>query len=404
MVGPTTLNSVVLIALAAAMAPLLAQAFGRWISIPSTVIEIVLGIVIGPAALGIAHKDDFVNTLSNFGLVLLFFLAGYEVDFTRIKGGPLTRAASSWAVSLVLGLAIGALLALMVGSGAAGGFTIGLALTTTALGAILPILRDAGTLPTPLGAQTMAVGAVGEFAPLVAVAVLLSGRAPLRSIVVLGVFALIAVGAAILAVRPMPPRMSRAITVTLGTSGQFAVRLIVLVVLALVWLATRLDLDVILGAFAAGITIRLLLNSTGEREIETIESKIDGLAFGLFIPFFFVVTGIGFDLRALVSSASAIALVPIGLVAFMVVRGLPVGFAFRRHLPAPELKALRLYAATELPLVVVITGIGVDNDWLTAATAAGLVGAAMLSVLLYPLLALRSTAPSSVTATATVVP
>jgi Kef-type K+ transport system membrane component KefB len=421
-VTATTLTSIVLIALAAALAPALGLTLARWVAIPSTVIEIVLGILIGPAVFGLAQADAFVATLSDFGLVLLFFMAGYEIDFARIRGGPLARAGGSWAVSLVIALGVGALLAALSGGGAMSGFTIGLALTTTALGALLPVLRDAGILPQRLGAKTMAVGAVGEFAPLVAVAVLLSGRAPMRSIVILGLFALIAVAAAMLAGRPMPARFRHAIHATLRTSGQFAVRVIVLVVLALVWLATELGLDVILGAFAAGVTIRLLLSSAdepageapgggvpgggvpghpvnapgdslgkpaGPHGTEVIESKLDGLAFGLFVPFFFVFTGLTFDLNALLSSATAIALVPIGLIAFLIVRALPAGFAFRHGQPRRETAALGLFAATQLPLVVVITGIGVDNGWLSPAISAGLVGAAMLSVLLFPMIALK---------------
>jgi Kef-type K+ transport system membrane component KefB len=384
-----TLTSAVVIVLAAALAPLVADRLGRRLAIPSTVLEIVFGIVIGPAALGLARVDTIVDALANLGLAMLFFLAGYEIDFERIRGGPLNRALGSWAGSLLVGLAAGALLATLLGGGLRATFVIGLALATTALGTILPIVRDAGVLRTPLGAKIMAVGAVGEFGPIVMVAVLLDGERPLRATALLVVFAAVAVGAAALAMRSPPAGMVRLLTATLGTSAQFAVRLSVLVVLAMVWLATELHLDVVLGAFAAGVVIKLLLASISRREAMVVESKLEGIGFGMLIPIFFVTTGVRFDLSALLGSATALVLVPLGLAGFLLVRGVPVAVAFRHQLPRPELIGLGLYASTALPLVVVITDIGVADGWLNPATAAGLVGAAMLSVLAFPLAAQR---------------
>jgi Kef-type K+ transport system membrane component KefB len=384
-----TLTSVVVIVLAAALAPLVADRLERWLPVPSTVLEIVFGILIGPAVLSLAHSDQLIEAFANLGLAMLFFLAGYEVDFDRIRGGPLRRALASWAGSLVLGLVIGALLAALLGGGARAAFVLGLAFTTTALGTILPIVRDAGVLRTGLGAKIMAVGAVGEFAPIVMVAVLLDGERPLHATLLLAVFAAVAIGAAALAMRTPPARLARLLTVTLGTSTQFAVRLSVLVVLAMVWLASELHLDLVLGAFAAGIVIRLLLGSISRQEAMVVESKLEGIGFGMLIPFFFVTTGVTFDLSALLGSPAALALVPVGLAGFLLVRAVPVAAAFRGGLPRRELIGLGLYASTALPLVVVITDIGVADGWLSSASAAGLVGAAMISVLAFPLAAQR---------------
>ena len=182
-------------------------------------------------------------------------------------------------------------------------------------------------------------------------------------------------------------------TATLGTSAQFAVRLSVLIVVAMVWLATELHLDLVLGAFAAGVVMRLVLASVSAQEAATVESKLEGLGFGMLVPFFFVATGVRFDLPALLDNASALALVPVGLVALLLVRGLAVAVGFRPRPPRSR-AALALYAATTLPMVVVITDAGVAAGWLDGATAAGLVGAAMLSVLVYPLLAQRIHQPA----------
>jgi Kef-type K+ transport system membrane component KefB len=384
-----TLTSVVLIVFVAALAPFIADQVARWLLVPTVVLEISLGIVIGPSVLGLAKADEFVEALSNFGLAMLFFLAGYEINFARIRGRPLNRALGSWAGSLLLGMLAGALLAVLLGGGAHAAFVLGLALTTTALGTILPIVRDSGVLRTPFGATIMAVGAVGEFGPIVTVAVLLSGSRPLQATVLLLAFVAIAVAAAALAMRSPPARLTRLLTVTLGTSAQFAVRLSVLVVLAMVWLATELHLDLVLGAFAAGVVIRLVLASISRQEAAVVESKLEGIGFGLLVPFFFVTTGVAFDLSALLGSPAALALVPVGLAAFLLVRGVPVAVAFRAGLPRRDLVGLSLYAATGLPMVVVITSVGVAYGWLSPATAAGLVGAAMLSVLIYPMAAQR---------------
>jgi Kef-type K+ transport system membrane component KefB len=383
-----TLGSVVVIVLVATLAPLVADRLHRWVAVPTTVLEISFGILIGPSVLGLARTDTVIEAVANFGLAMLFFLAGYEINFGRIRGGPLRGALGSWAGSLLVGLAVGALLAALLGGGLRATFVLGLALATSALGTILPIIRDSGVLRTRLGAKIMAVGAVGEFAPIVAVAVLLSGDRPLHGTVLLLVFVAVAVAAAALAMRSPPARMTRLLTVTLGTSAQFAVRLSVLVILAMVWLATELHLDLVLGAFAAGVVIRLVLASISRHEAEVVESKLEGIGFGMLVPFFFVTTGVQFDLSALLGSPAALALVPVGLVAFLVVRGVPVALVFRRE-PARSRLALSLYASTALPLVVVITNIGVGNGWLSSATGAGLVGAAMLSVLAFPLAAGR---------------
>lgn len=383
------LTSVLVIIFTAVLAPLLADALRRWLTVPTTVLEIVLGILIGPAVLGIAEVDVLVDGLATFGLALLFFLAGYEVEFGRIRGRPLRGALLSWGVSLLLGLAVGTGLAAVLGGTGAAPLALGLMVATTALGTILPTVRDAGLLPTPLGARIMAVGAVGEFVPIIAVALLLSGERPLHATALLLGFGLAALATIALASAPTPPPLTRLISATLGTSSQFAVRISVLVVVALVWLAVELHLDLVLGAFAAGVVVRQLLTSVSPRDVKVIESKLEAVGYGVLIPIFFVTTGVRFDVDALLGSGTALLLLPVGLIAFLLVRAVPVGLMFRRQLPGRQVGALSLYAATALPLVVVVSQIAARNGWLTSADTAGMIGAAMLSVLLYPLAAQR---------------
>ncbi|MDH6704332.1 Kef-type K+ transport system membrane component KefB [Kitasatospora sp. MAA19] len=377
--------ALILIPAAAVAAPLLADRLLRWIAVPTVVFEIVLGVLIGPDVLNWAHVDDLIDALSQFGLAMLMFLAGYEIDFAKLRGGPLKRAGTAWLVSIVLALGVGAL----VNRDPLNGAFAGLALTTTALGTILPILRDSGELPTPFGSLVMATGAVGEFGPIIAIAVLLSGNSPARTAVILGAFAVITAVAVLGARRPRPAWATRLIERTLRTSGQFAIRAVILVLAVMVAAAVWLDLDMLLGAFTAGAISRLLLSDIRQAEEEVIEAKLESIGFGFLVPVFFVVSGMNFDLTALLDDPGTLLLVPVFLLLLLVVRGLPAGLLAPAGLGRRDRAALGLYGATALPLVVVITTIEVDDGHLPSSTAAALVGAGMLSVLAFPLAAQR---------------
>lgn len=382
----TTLSSLVVILAVAVASPLLADVIARWVKVPSVVLEIGAGILVGPV-LSWAHDDEIVGFLSDLGLATLMFLAGMEIDLARVRGKPLQQAVTSWLVSLGLGLALGGALAGL--DGAHSGMVVGLAVTTTALGTLLPILRDRGELGTSFGTSVIAGAAVGEIGPLVAIALLLSTDRPARTVVVLLVFVAVAVGAAVLALRPRGERLGRLLDATLTTSSQLAIRLVMLFMGVMVWVAAELHLDVLLGAFAAGMVFRLFSAGASEREAELVEAKLEGLGFGFLVPVFFVVSGIRFDVDAIVDNPTILAAVPAFLLSFLVIRGGPAFLLHRGNPVAPvtERLALACYLATELPLVVVITGIGVDTGRLRSSTAAALVAAAMLSVLTLPLVA-----------------
>ncbi|BEP12404.1 cation:proton antiporter [Acidothermaceae bacterium B102] len=377
----TTLPTLALVACAMALAPIVADLLRR-VRLSGAVVEIVLGILIGPAVLAWGHPDSVVDTIAEIGLVFLIFLAGYEIDVPALRGRPLRLAATGWVVSLVLGLAGGLLLA---GEGVSvKALVVGLALTTTALGTLLPIASDAGLLDGPLGPHLLAVGAAGEFGPIVAIALLLTGENAARTAVLLVVFALLAVGAALAARRPLPARLRHLMSHTLHTSGQLPVRVALLVVAALVWVASTFGLDILLGAFSAGMVVRLLVHSGEDQDdIHLVEGKLEAVGFGVFVPLFFVNSGMHFDLNALGHPATLVK-VPLFLLAFLVVRGLPVLALYRGVLASKVRVALALMASTALPLVVVITDLGVATGQMTAADASALVGAGLLSVLLLP--------------------
>lgn len=380
-------GTLILIMAIAVLAPLLAFATSRRLSVPVAIFEIGLGILIGPDVLDWAHPSQLINTLSNLGLSMLIFLAGYEIEFGAVHGDTLRRAVTAWVVSLATGLGIAFAL---TGAQVTKSFVIGTALTSTALGAVLPMLRDSGVLRTRFGTVVMAFGAVGEFGPVIAMAVLLSGRAPGAATAVLAAFAAVTAGAVYMALRPPPAWFAHIITATLHTSGQFAVRLVMLLLAAMLGLSVAFGLDTLLGAFAAGLLTRLVLRGAGPESSEEVLGKIEAMGFGFLVPIFFIVTGINFDLHALLDGGRPLLLLPVFLLLFLLVRGGPAWLLAPRSLSRRERTSLTFYCATCLPLVVAITTIGVSDGAVEPSEAAALVGAAMLSILFLPLLALKA--------------
>ena len=270
-------------------------------AIPVVVIELVLGIVIGPEVTGLAKNDPTTEFFGDLGLGMLFFFAGYEIDFKRIQGRPLKLAGLGWLLSLALAYGLGGVLA---AAGVVVSFLYtGSAMATTAIGTLIPILKDAEEMKTRFGTFLLAAGAAGEFGPILLVTLILSTTNPLHEAFVLLAFILLAVVAGLAAVRTSWrgwPLLER----TIETSGQVAVRLAVVLVFGLVALAAQLGLDLLLGGFVAGIIVRMTLHG---REIAIFDSKVAAVGYGLLIPFFFVTSGMEFDIASLVSSTEALA-------------------------------------------------------------------------------------------------
>jgi Kef-type K+ transport system membrane component KefB len=377
-VHPLTL---LIIPLLAVLAPLLARGLGRWVRIPVVVFELVLGILVGPSVLGWAVPAPFVDTLSEFGLAMLFFVAGTEIQFASFRGRLGKRASLGWLISLVVGVAAGFVLA--PGEAA---IVIGVALCSTALGTLLPILRDAGELRTPFGQAVAAIGAVGEFGPLIAISLFLGGRNLGTATIVLVAFAVVAGLAIWLAFKLPRGAMHEFVSSTLHTSGQFAIRVVFLILGALVVLSIVFDLDMLLGAFTAGIIWRLLMRDASEEDREAVESKIEGVAFGFLVPIFFIYTGVTFDLKSLLDQPVLFLLVPVVLVVLFLARGLPSMLAAPEGSSRRDRLSIALLGATGLPIIVAVTSIGVDEGILQTSQQTVLVAGGMLSVLLFPLI------------------
>jgi Kef-type K+ transport system membrane component KefB len=373
------LFDLVAVALVAALAPLVVAVLPGP-RIPQVVFFLLGGILIGPHVLGLADAGD-IQLLANIGLGFLFLLAGYELDPHLLRQEPGRLAMAGWAISAVV--AVGA-----AGSLTAAGYIrdyvpVGLALTTTALGTLLPILRDNGMLAGSFGRQVYAAGATGELFPILIIAVFLTNRghfAALASVALVGVLAIA------LSVVPWLAR-SRAVRRVIqegqhGT-GQVTLRWAVVLLFLLLAVASKFGLDVVLGAVLAGMVLRIW---TGRLSMDTasLEHKFDAVGYGIFIPVFFVSSGMTIDLKAIGQDPLRMLLF---LAMLLVVRGLPSLLVYRRVLPVRQRAEMTFITATSLPLLIALADIGQQDGVMLPATAAALVGAGVLSVLIFPLVA-----------------
>lgn len=363
----------------AALAPLLVGLLPR-VRFPEVVLLLGLGMVIGPDALGLASEGEAISLLAELGLAMLFLFAGLEIEPRLLVSRDGRRAWVAWGVSLVTAMLV-LLLALATDIEWISYAALAIALTSTALGALLPILRDSGLKDSPLGSLVMINGAVGEFGPIVAMSLLLSTRGALASLVAILVFGLVAAVLGLLLVRHVPRAERLVAVVRQGqeTSAQLPVRLVVLLLVLMLLLASEFGLDVVLGAFVAGGIVRMLL----PEEHGPFLARLDGLGFGLLVPVFFVTSGMGVDLRVVVEYWY---LVLAGFVLIVLVRGLPVRLLFG-HLGRRQAIQLAAFSATGLPIIVAVTTIATEAGAMRPEVQSVAVAAGMVTVLLLPVLA-----------------
>ena len=374
--------SFLVIVSAAALAALTVSFLGARVAIPVVVLELMFGILIGPQVLGWASPDDFIHFFANLGLGMLFFFAGYEIDFQRIRGKSLNLALAGWVLSLALAYGIGGALA-WAGVVLSLLYT-GSAMATTAIGTLMPIITDAGEMRTRFGTYLLGAGAIGEFGPILLLTLVLTASTA-KNTEVLIAFVVLAVLAAVAAVRIVPRLWGKA-PGNPESSSQLAVRLSVVMIFVLVFFASGLGLELLLGGFAAGMIVRLAVRG---REVAVLDSKLVGIGYGFLIPFFFIYSGMNFDLDALISSTEGLLKLPLFVALFLIVRGVPALLLYRGVLELRDRFALAFYSATQLPLVVAITTVAVEAGKMKSSTSAALVGAAILSTLFFPLIAMH---------------
>lgn len=369
--------------------------------IPAVVLLLAGGMLIGPDGLGLAVESGGVAMLSEIGLGMLFLLAGLELKPDTLSGRRGVGATVTWVVSLVLATGVGYLLSDRWETAVA----VGLLLTSTAIGTLLPILKGGGHDTTPVGGAVLTHGAVGELGPVLAMALLLGTRDISSSAVAVALFL---IAALLLFAVPRRllyiPAMGRALARGDTSTGQIVVRMVFLLLAAMMAVASVFGLDVVLGAFAAGMILRSLVETYGKQHmlapdgsegpprdlLHELLGRLDIVGYSLFIPVFFVVSGMGISVHAV---AAAPWLLVAGVASMLILRGGGVWLSETWLRLSPGLTTTRdrarvgLYAATGLPIIVAVTDVAVKSDLMRSGEAAVLVAAGAVTVLLFPLLA-----------------
>jgi Kef-type K+ transport system membrane component KefB len=372
----SVLNTLVVVGVVAALAPLIV-ALLPGPRVPQIVLLIIGGIVIGPEGFGLADPAVLI-LLANIGLGLVFLLAGYELD-------PAVFGERAGRLALVGWLITVALAAGLVGVLEAIGFVhafvpVALGLTTTALGTLLPILRDHDLLAGRFGRYILAAGAVGELLPILGIAIFLGAHSQF-----VGILSLASVGvlAVILSLAPRLARGSRIERIFKEgehSTSQTTLRFSIVLLLFLLAVAAQFGLDVVLGAFLAGMVLR----RWAPGDVHSLEEKLDAIGYGFFIPVFFIVSGMNLDVDSIVQAPLRLL---IFFVLLLVIRGLPALLVYRRALSMTQRLQMMFITATALPLLVALAEIGLRNGTMLPENAAALVGAGVLSVIVYPAVA-----------------
>jgi Kef-type K+ transport system membrane component KefB len=373
------LDDLLAVMLVAALAPLVVAVLPGP-RIPQVVVFLFGGVLIGPHVLGYAETSS-IQLLANIGLGFLFLLAGYELDPRLLRQEPGRLAIGGWLMSAAI--AVGVAAALTAAGYIKDYVPVGLALTTTALGTLLPILRDNGMLGGELGRHVFAAGAVGELFPILIIAVFLGQRGSFVALASVLLVGALAVALTIVPWLAKSAAVQRMVTEGQEATGQVTLRWSLVLLFALLALASRFGLDVVLGAVLAGIVLRGWTQHL-RMDTESLEHKFDAVGYGLFIPIFFISSGMSLDLKSISED-------PLRLLVFfvllIVVRGLPSLLVYRRALAPVQRVEMTFITATSLPLLIALATIGEQDGVMLPATAASLIGAGVLSVLVFPLIA-----------------
>jgi len=387
---PASSFSGLLVVTAIAFAMPLLLGFAPGVRVPSIVVEISAGIIVGPSVLGWVKVDEPIQVLALLGLAFVLLLGGMEIDFERLSGRLLRLAGLGFVVSFALALGIGVVLR-AAGLGPTP-LLLAIMLSATSLGVVIPVLKDSGSLGSEFGQAVITAASIADFATVLLLSLLFSGQTTSTGtrLFLLGGFALLVVTIALaLAGVARTMLLSPVLQRLQDTTAQIRVRGAFLLLAAFAALAEGLGLEVILGAFIAGAILRLIDQDRMMLHAQ-FRLKLEAIGFGVFIPFFFISSGLKFNLHALVSSPSALARVPVFLAALLLVRGLPA-LLYRPLIGGRQTLAAGLLQATSLGFIVVATQIGMALGKIDQATGAALVAAGMLSVLLFPLAALSVT-------------
>jgi len=418
------LISLAIVMAVAVVAPLISAVVSRFLRIPIAVLEMSLGLLVGPGVLALVTDRTLIQAIATIGAWFLFYGAGYETDFTSMKGRLLSTATGSWLLCLVLSIGAGVIVATMLLAPVAGttplvsGIFIGAAITSTGLGTILPMMRDADEIDTRVGRAVIASGIVGQFAPLIALAILVGRFATPWAILYHLIYFAVVAGLCWVARKGLPRFAAHAQTATLDAGGQFGIRMQIFICFAAVALGQLIGINVAIGAFCAGIIAQMLLGKTPTGERKVIDRKLKSIIYGVFLPIFFINAGLTFDLPGIITGgAAAFALIPLFFIMKLILRGIvgsatlsrytglssriaaaenavPAGVAWR------ERASTSLLVGTGLAAVIMIAQMGYEAGALTSVTASALEGAGMMTALIFPTIALNLSRQARVLAAA----
>jgi len=377
-------SELLLIAFVAMLAALLRE-LPSIVRIPVVVLEVILGMLIGPHMFNLATPDGMIGTLGELGLAFLLFMVGLEIDFDKIRGRALSLAVGGWFLSFLLAMlcmfffnSIGLIETPVI--------LAAVALSTTAFGILAPILRDRGELNTDFGKYMLATAAVGEFVPLMLISlVVIPAKDTFLHTLFMVTFIIFALIVANIALQMRSSPLIEKLAHTMQSSGQLPVRICILLQVLLVTLAATFGLNIVLGAFVAGMVVGLAIKGN---EGELLRHKLDAIGYGFLIPIFFIVAGMKFEVSALWSAPLAPVQIALLLALMLLVRGVPL-LLYKKDLAPEEKLPFAFYSATGLPLIIIISEIGVSSGLMPQDRASILVSAGMISVLLFPILAVK---------------
>jgi Kef-type K+ transport system membrane component KefB len=376
-----------LIVVAAGFAAPFVLGFFPKVRLPAIVFELVLGIVLGPAVLGWVNVDEPVAVMSLIGLAVLLFLAGIEIEFPKLRGKVLKATLLGFVLSFGIAIVLG--LILKEAGLVKQPIFLAVLLCATSLGVLVPVLKDAGQINSTFGQLVIAAGSIADFGAVILLSLLFSresGSTTTKVILLVGLFVIaLLIGLAVAGVEHSA-RVRMVLARLQDTTAQIRVRAAFLILIGFVALAGKLGLEVILGAFIAGAVVSLI-DRDREMTHPLFRRKLEAIGFGVFIPVFFVTSGVKYDLDALTSSGSTIARVPIFLAALLIARGVPA-LLYARLIPRRQVLIAGLMQGTSLPFIVAGTAIGQDLGLISAGSSAALIAAGLLSVLILPALSL----------------
>jgi Kef-type K+ transport system membrane component KefB len=400
-----------LIVVAAGFAAPFALGFFPRLRLPAIVFELLLGILLGPSVLGWVSVDEPVAVMSLIGLAVLLFLAGIEIEFEKLRGKVLRATLLGFVLSFGIAVVLGVILqqAGLVKQP----IFLAVLLCATSLGVLVPVLKDAGEINSTFGQLVIAAGSIADFGAVILLSLLFSKESTSTTsqvLLLVGLFVVaVLIGLAVAGIEHSA-RVRMVLSRLQDTTAQIRVRAAFVLLIGLVALAGKFGLELILGAFIAGAIVSLV-DRDREMTHPLFRRKLEAIGFGVFIPIFFVTSGVKYDLDALTSSGSTIARVPIFLAALLIARGLPA-LLYARLIPRRQVLIAGLMQGTSLPFIVAATAIGQELGLISAGSSAALIAAGLLSVLIFPALSLSllrgggmmRKAPASQDAAETVVP